>query len=138
MRSLGPWLIAAVVLGATARPAVGESFRVLTYNLWHGFWRTAEKEVVLLPSEPSTDRSRRYETQLVELTRLEPDVLLAQEVHPLPWRAGDLARALEHDSEHQLVSCGVRLLNIGIPWLIRSGLVMTSTRRSICFSKSSR
>ncbi|MFQ5527352.1 MAG: endonuclease/exonuclease/phosphatase family protein [Thermoanaerobaculia bacterium] len=99
---------------------------MLTYNLWHGFWRTAEKEIVLLPAEPRADRERRQAAQLAALEGLRPDVLMAQEVHPLPWRARELARGLGHRPIHQLVSCGVRFLHVGVPWRIRSGLAMTA------------
>lgn len=129
MTKLGPWLLLTVALTtATASPAVGEPVRVLTYNLWHGFWRTADKELVVLPSEGAEKRSHRQAVQIAELERLRPDVLMAQEVHPLPWRARELARALEHRSVHQLVSCGVRVLHVGVPWSVRSGLVMTARR----------
>ncbi len=109
-------------------PASAESFRVLTYNLWHGFWRTPEGELLILPSESADARSRRSELQERELGRLGPDVVMAQEVHPLPWRARELARALGHKPIHQLVSCGLRIFHLGIPWAIRSGLVLTANK----------
>lgn len=122
-------LVIAVALSASLRPASAESLRVLTYNAWHGFWRTANQELVRLPSESGEERARREELQAVELGRLAPDVVMAQEVHPLPWRARDLARVLGHESIHQLVSCGVRFLHLGIPWSIRSGLLITAGRQ---------
>ncbi len=111
---------------AAVAPAAAKPLRVLTYNLWHGFWRTADKELLIVPSEPTRDRGRRQSIQMAELERLRPDLLLAQEVHPLPWRARELARGLGHHSIHQLVSCGVRFLHLGIPWAVRSGLAVTA------------
>ncbi len=121
-------LLIAVGLSASLRPASAESLRVLTYNAWHGFWRTANQELVRLPSESDEERARRAELQAAELGRLGPDVVLAQEVHPLPWRARELARVLGHKPIHQLVSCGVRFFHLGIPWSIRSGLLITASR----------
>jgi endonuclease/exonuclease/phosphatase family metal-dependent hydrolase len=112
--------------GAGLRPASAEALRILTYNTWHGFWRTPEREVLVLPSESAQIRGHRAEVQATELRRLRADVVMAQEVHPLPWRARALARASGHDSIHQLVSCGFRFLHLGIPWAIRSGLVVTA------------
>ena len=109
-----------------ARPAEGERLKVLTYNVWHGFWRTPARELLILPSESDRERRDRYRVQSEELERTAPDMVLAQEVHPLPWRAREIAERLGHRSVHQLVSCGLRFLNLGIPWQIRSGLVMTA------------
>jgi endonuclease/exonuclease/phosphatase family metal-dependent hydrolase len=107
--------------------ASAETLRVLTYNVWHGFWRTPAKELLLLPSESPSDQTLRASLQSDRLARLAPDILMGQEVHPLPWRARELAKAMSHDSIHQLVSCGLRFLNVGVPWAIRSGLAITAT-----------
>lgn len=125
-----PWVWclawALVLIAPNPRTAEAESLTVLTYNLWHGFWRTPERELLMLPSESRRDRERRQSLQLEELERLEPDVLMAQEVHPLPWRARQLARGIGHRSIHQMVSCGVRFLHLGVPWSVRSGLALTA------------
>lgn len=124
-----PLLVAAVLSASAFEPASAETLRVLTYNVWHGFWRTADKELLILPSESRRERERRQHLQTARLERLEPDVVMAQEMHPLPWRARELARDLGHEPIHQLVSCGLRFLNIGVPWEIRSGLAITASRR---------
>lgn len=116
----------AVLIVSGMEPASGETLRVLTYNLWHGFWRTAQKELLVLPSEPDVAGRRRADLQDARLARLAPDIVMSQEAHPLPWRARAMARALDHDSIHQLVSCGLRFLHLGVPWSIRSGLAVTA------------
>lgn len=122
-------VLACVLACGLGTQASGESIRILTYNAWHGFWRTQAKELLVLPSEQRAARARRAAVQTDRLERLAPDVFMGQEVHPLPWRARELARGLEHQSIHQLVSCGVRFLHLGVPWSIRSGLLMTAAER---------
>lgn len=119
-------MLAASLLVWLPAPTSAETIRLLTYNVWHGFWRTPAKELMLLPSEAAGERARRTALQTARLKRLQPEILMGQEVHPLPWRGRDLERALDHDSIHQLVSCGLRFLHVGVPWSIRSGLLITA------------
>lgn len=107
-------------------PIRAESLSVLTYNAWHGFWRSPEQELLVLPSEGRQEREVRQRRQLIELERAAPDLLLVQEAHALPWRAREIARSLGHRSIHQLVSCGLRFLHLGVPWNIRSGLILSA------------
>ena len=93
-------------------PGAGpETFTVLTYNAWHGlntgeFWVT--------PSElPEINQGRlKFQTELIGAAR--PDIVLLQEINPLPARADQLVQALAdlgmaYDALHQVDACGIRI-----------------------------
>ena len=87
-------------------------FRVLTYNTLHGldvgrFW--------VRPGESEEKRTARITTQIEDMARVAPDVMLLQEVNPLPhmaatYVAGLQARGLAYAEVHQVDACGVRPL----------------------------
>jgi endonuclease/exonuclease/phosphatase family metal-dependent hydrolase len=88
-----------------------EIFKVLTYNAWHGldageFWVTA--------SETPEENEARFRFQVTQIAAERPDVVLLQEVNPLPARAEQYVQALAdrglyYDEVHQVDACGVRL-----------------------------
>nr|MDH4355685.1 endonuclease/exonuclease/phosphatase family protein [Nitrospira sp.] len=94
------------------QPGTGpETFKVLTYNAWHGldtgeFWVTA--------SETPEESKARLQFQVAQIAAAQPDVVLLQEVNPLPARAEQYVQALadrglQYDEVHQVDACGIRL-----------------------------
>jgi endonuclease/exonuclease/phosphatase family metal-dependent hydrolase len=87
-------------------------FRVLTYNTLHGlevgrFW--------VRPGESNEERTARVTLQIEDMARVAPDVMLLQEVNPLPQMAiayvdGLRARGHTYNEVHQVDACGVRPL----------------------------
>jgi hypothetical protein len=70
--------------GADAQAARMSRFRVLTYNTLHGlnvgrYW--------VRPGESDEQRSARVTLQVEDMARVAPDVMLLQEVNPLPHMA---------------------------------------------------
>ena len=96
----------------TGWPETGpETFKVLTYNAWHGldtgeFWVTA--------SETPEESEARLQFQVAQIAAAWPDIVLLQEVNPLPARAERYVQALadrglQYDAVHQVDACGIRL-----------------------------
>jgi endonuclease/exonuclease/phosphatase family metal-dependent hydrolase len=103
-------------------------FTVLTYNVWHGRYRTEREEKLRLPAEPREHGERRFELQVDELSSRPADLVLLQEVHPAPRKARRYARELGFTEAHKVSSCGLRLLRFGVPVNLQSGLVILARR----------
>ncbi len=110
-----------------------ERFSVLTYNVLHGlevgrFW--------VRPGESTEERTERFKLQFEQMAQVQPDVVLLQEVNPLPEMAeayvdGLKSFGLPYSAVHQVDACGVRLgsklglvagLNNGLAVLVKSPL----------------
>ena len=113
-------------------PGAGPAtFAVLTYNAWHGlntgeFWVT--------PAETIESNQARLKFQAALIKTAKPDVVLLQEVNPLPIRADLYVQALaelglEYDAIHQVDACGIRVRGDKalIPGL-NNGLVILARR----------
>lgn len=88
-----------------------ETFKALTYNVWHGlhvgpFW-------VTLTESPEKQKAR-FQLQVNQMAKAAPDIVLLQEVNPLPKRAEEYVEALneyglEYSEVHQVDACGLRV-----------------------------
>ena len=88
-----------------------KTFKVLTYNVWHGlhagpFW------VTLI--ESPEQQEARFRLQVNQMIKEAPDIILLQEVNPLPKRAEEYVEALnefglEYTEVHQVDACGLRV-----------------------------
>ena len=96
----------------TVSPGAGpDRFTVMTYNAWHGldtgeFWVTA--------SETPAQHAARLQFQVAQIATARPDLILLQEVNPLPTQAERYVQALadlglDYDAVHQVDACGIRL-----------------------------
>lgn len=114
-------------------PGAGpDTFTVLTYNAWHGlntgeFWVT--------PSELPELNQARLQFQVAQIRAAQPDLVLLQEVNPLPIRADQYVKALamlglDYDEVHQVDACGIRIRGDTalIPGL-NNGLVILARHR---------
>ena len=112
---------------APPSPPRSKTFTVLTYNTLHGlevgkFWvRQIETD----------ERYRaRFTWRIKQLAEAQPDVILLQEVNPLPAMAHDYVEALAqqglHYAEvHQVDACGLRLApSLAILPGLNNGLVI--------------
>jgi endonuclease/exonuclease/phosphatase family metal-dependent hydrolase len=126
-------VIAALAAGP-GLPAVAaaEELKVLTFNVWHGLRQPGEGESrKRFPGEEPERKERRFDWQIEEIRRLDPDVLLLQEVNPNQREARKYARALGYDEVHKVTSCGLHLgalykipknVNEGMAILAKPGL----------------
>jgi endonuclease/exonuclease/phosphatase family metal-dependent hydrolase len=124
------WACAKVTTSTTVPDPTGhplERFSVLTYNVLHGleagrFW--------VRQGESTEERMERLTLQLEQLARKRPDVVLLQEVNPLPAMAkayvdGLKSFGLQYDEVHQVDACGIRLgLGPGLVPSLNNGLAV--------------
>ena len=102
-------------------------FSVLTYNTLHGL-EVGRYSVRLGESEE--EHAARLAIQIKQMTAAAPDLMLLQEVNPLPDAAiayvdGLKKSGLDYDEVHQVDACGVRLVgNVAILPGLNNGLVV--------------
>ena len=111
---------AALMTGACTEPARDiikptgipmQRVRLLTYNTLHGLEPSG---LTVKASESKDARQARLDLQFRQLSAIQPDVMLLQEVNPLPEMAERYVAALkgyglEYRAVHQVDACGVRL-----------------------------
>ena len=133
-------LIAACALSSheTVREPTGiplARIKLLTYNTLHGLEPSG---LTVKAGESPEARQARLDLQFRQLSLIQPDVMLLQEVNPLPEMAERYVSAmkrfgLHYKSVHQVDACGVRLapglavvpeLNNGLAVLAKSPLVL--------------
>jgi endonuclease/exonuclease/phosphatase family metal-dependent hydrolase len=124
-----PIVVAFVVLLGFASPSAAvaaesdETLEVLTFNVWHGL-RSGESKK-RFPGEDAERMERRFQWQIEEIRRLDPDVLLFQEVNPNQRQARRYAEALGYDELHKVTSCGLHFGKIyKIPKNVNEGLAI--------------
>ena len=125
----------------TVRPIITPSgmpmsrTKVLTYNTLHGL---KPRGLTVKTSETKEARQARLDLQFRQLSVIQPDVMLLQEVNPLPEMAERYVAAmkgfgLQYASVHQVDACGVRLapglavvpgLNNGLAVLAKAPLLL--------------
>lgn len=129
----------------SARPALTPSgtpmprVTVLTYNTLHGLEPSG---LTVQASESKEARQARLDLQFRELSVIQPDVMLLQEVNPLPEMAERYVTAmkrvgLQYASVHQVDACGIRLapglaivpgLNNGLAVLVKAPLLLRKVK----------
>jgi endonuclease/exonuclease/phosphatase family metal-dependent hydrolase len=91
--------------------------------VWHGLRRGESK--TRLPGEDPERRERRFAWQIDEIRRLDPDVLLLQEVNPNQKQARRYADALGYDEIHKVANCGIHLGKcLKIPRNVNEGIAI--------------
>ncbi len=107
-------------------PGAGDTLEVLTFNVWHGRRQPEENESKkVFPGEDAERKERRFAWQIEEIKRLDPDVLLLQEVNPNQREARKYARALGYDELHKVTSCGIHIGKLlKIPRNVNEGLAI--------------
>ena len=86
-------------------------FKVLTFNTLHGL---EPRGWTVKPSESKEVHKARLNLQFQQLSVIQPEVMLLQEVNPLPEMAEAYVAALkgsglQYTEVHQVDACGVRL-----------------------------
>jgi endonuclease/exonuclease/phosphatase family metal-dependent hydrolase len=97
------------VLAPSGQPM--QQVTVLTYNTLHGL---APSGMTVKASESKEARQARLDLQLRQLFVTQPDLMLLQEVNPLPEMAeayveGLKGFSLQYAQVHQVDACGVRI-----------------------------
>lgn len=131
------------VIGCQSRPDVtqalaepsarADTFKVVTYNTLHGL---EVSKLWVRSVESDDERLARFTARIDQLADIQPDVILLQEVNPLPDMAHQYVRALkerglDYTQVHQVDACGLRIapgfaivpgLNNGLAILARTPL----------------
>jgi endonuclease/exonuclease/phosphatase family metal-dependent hydrolase len=112
-----------VARGAAAQGGSETNLKVMTYNVWHGL-RSGESNK-RFPGEDPQRAAERFDRQIEEIKKLDPDVLLFQEVNPNQKQARKYAAALGYDEIHKVTSCGLHLGAIyKIPKNVNDGIAI--------------
>lgn len=104
-----------------------QRIRVLTYNTLHGLEPSG---ITVRAGESREQRQARLDRQFRQLATIEPDVILLQEVNPLPKLArtyvAELKRlGLHYTAVHQVEACGMRITpGLAVVPGLNSGLVI--------------
>jgi len=107
-----------------------ERFTVLTYNMLHGLEVSGWS---VRPDESKEEHRTRFNLQARQLSLAQPDVMLFQEVNPLPEKAEAFVAALktfglQYTEVHQADACGISLFGLRlIPWLNNGMAVMAKS-----------
>ena len=100
---------------------------MLTYNTLHGL---EVGRYSVRPGESEEEHAARLAIQIKQMAAAAPDVMLLQEVNPLPDTAmvyvdGLKKSGLDYDEVHQVDACGVRLIgNVAVLPGLNNGLVV--------------
>ena len=106
-----------------AQEAPGATLDVMTFNVWHGL-RSGESKK-RFPGEDPDRAAKRFAWQIQKIQRLDPDVLLLQEVNPNQPQSQRYAEALGYDEIHKVTSCGLHLGGIyKIPENMNEGIAI--------------
>jgi len=99
--------------------------KILTYNLWHGLAPSSALTMEFL--EPEARRRARFAMQLKLLKGLNFDVGFFQEANPLLERSSQMQNELKMNSFFQSDLVGIKVLGIGLPPHLNSGLLTLGT-----------
>lgn len=95
--------------------------KVASLNSWHGL--NGQGSLLFGQLESRTERIARLERQIACLKSLNPDVVLLQEVNPLPFRAHWYAQKLGMRVEYVACNSGIKL-GWGPPGNLNEGLAI--------------
>jgi endonuclease/exonuclease/phosphatase family metal-dependent hydrolase len=120
-------LIIGILISAgpavSAQTESGSTLKVMTFNVWHGL-RSGESNK-RFPGEEPDRANKRFNWQIEEIKRLDPDVLLFQEVNKNQPQARRYAEALGYDEIHKVTSCGLHLGGLyKIPKNVNEGIAI--------------
>ena len=106
-----------------AQSGDGPTLKVMTFNVWHGL-RSGESRKKF-PGEEPERAAERFKWQIEEIKRLDPDVLLFQEINKNQPQSRRYAEALGYDEIHKVTSCGLHLGAIyKIPRNVNDGIAI--------------
>lgn len=101
--------------------------RVLSFNLWHGL--SPASPLAFEALEPEARRNLRERLQIEVIRELKPDFCFFQEVNPAQTRADVFRRELHAEVEYQPDLVGLKVLGVGVPFNLNSGLAIVGSNR---------
>jgi endonuclease/exonuclease/phosphatase family metal-dependent hydrolase len=103
-----------------------KSFRIATFNVWHGLAGRGSLHGLLgfREFESAASRDRRWRKALRDCAEVNADVFLFQELNPVSVKGKDLALALGGEFQGCVDQSGLKLFSRGFPHNLASGLGM--------------
>lgn len=95
--------------------------RILTYNLWHGL--SPSNPLMFDALEPEARRRLRYGLQPGIISSVHADFVFLQECNPAPERLVEFQTRLGMDGFYQSDMVGIKILGVGFPLNLNSGLI---------------
>jgi endonuclease/exonuclease/phosphatase family metal-dependent hydrolase len=102
------------------------TLKILNYNLWHGL--NGDGTLSFGELEKKDRRKKRRKLQIELLKEQDADVIFLQEVSPLYPRAREIARALRKSYVAHYDQAGIKILGMGIPNNLETGLVILARK----------
>jgi endonuclease/exonuclease/phosphatase family metal-dependent hydrolase len=102
---------------AYASPVPSQEIRILTINVWSGLTYNGFFRMGRYPD----NLQKRYELLVIEIRKLDPDIIAIQEANPLPHYARQLAKDLNYSVTYHVALGGIRFGSFGIPTNMREG-----------------
>jgi endonuclease/exonuclease/phosphatase family metal-dependent hydrolase len=90
-------------------------------NLWHGL--SPANLIAFERLEPTPRREMREKMQLELFQKIKPDIAFFQECNPVSKRFSELASSLKMHGDYQPDLVGIKVLGMGLPLNLFSGLV---------------
>lgn len=100
-------------------PASAAELRVYFVNAWHGLSDPGIFRAS--PYESAESRRFRFELLVADILAASPDVVIVNELNPLPAQARELANRLGFSMVHDVDHAGWRIGPVGLPANLRSG-----------------
>ncbi len=101
--------------------------RVLSFNLWHGL--SPSSPLAFEALEPDARRNLREQLQVEVVKGCNPDFCFFQEVNPVPTRGPQLRDQLGMEGQFQGDLVGLKVLGVGLPFNLHSGLAVLATKK---------
>ena len=123
MRAAAAWWAGAAGRGAPEMGAGSANVKVLSLNTW---WGLDGHGVLRMGAYETKGERRARRRGLIEfILRVDPDVVLLQEVCPLTAQAiREIEEGVCGVCASRLANGGVKLFDFGIPWGFKDGLVI--------------
>jgi endonuclease/exonuclease/phosphatase family metal-dependent hydrolase len=101
-----------------------KSFRLATFNVWHGLAGRGSLHGLLgfREFESLDDRDRRWRKALRDCAAIDADVFLFQELNPVSEKGKDLSLALGGTFTGCVDQGGIKAFSRGVPYNLASGL----------------
>ena len=99
------------------------TFRVLTWNLWHGL--NPYQRLLMRPMESPIARRRRRRRQIEVLSgwkQSPQDIICLQEVNPFSRQIKKISNGLALHGDGCIVNAGVKIARFGLPPFLEEGL----------------
>ena len=119
-------LIMLLVFTGRLESAPSTHLRVLTINVWSGLDYIGK--IRCGDYEQEMRRELRFRALLIQIRRLDPDIIFLQEANPVGAYSARLADSLSFDEIHLVCNAGIKLGPVGLPTNLKEGIAILARR----------